>query len=105
MKKLLYIIVLMAMVLGCSQENPGARYGGADGFAFGAPVLNLEVGSEEGTLLVPIYRTGFGVTSASVTCTYETGDGLADASVTSRRYRSASRPRTGWPPTRNTGSS
>lgn len=79
MKKLLYIIILAALTVACSQENPGARYEGTDGFAFGAPVLNVEVGSEEGTLLVPIYRTGFGVSSAPVTCTYETGDGLADA--------------------------
>ena len=83
MKKLFcFLIAVFSLAASCSQENPGACYEGEDGFAFGAPVLNVEVRSEDGgLLLVPVYRSGFSVTSAAVTCSFETGEGLADASA------------------------
>lgn len=49
--------VLLLFATSCSQDAEGTIYTGGYGFAFGASVLNVETGSEDGgKVLVPIYR-------------------------------------------------
>ena len=80
MRRLLIFFALAALMLpACSDENVAALYDGRDGFAFDSGIAYVEVGPEdEGRILIPIRRAGFGVNGAKVSFETSRPDGYED---------------------------
>ena len=81
MKRLRMTAALIAACLAfsCSDGNVAALYTGEDGFAFASGIAYAEVGPEdEGRILIPIYRSGFGVNGAKVSFSVSRPDGDED---------------------------
>ena len=74
-----FIAIATCIALGaCSEKNEGPLYSGEGGFAFGAPVLNIEAVPEDGNeILVPIYRSDLKVNIADVSFEYDTAESIA----------------------------
>ena len=79
LKKLLILVATILAAVSCSDDNVAALYDGADGFAFPSGIAYVEVGPEDdGRMLIPIHRSGFGVNVAKIELTTDKPDGFED---------------------------
>ncbi|MBR1870038.1 MAG: hypothetical protein IJ799_08265 [Bacteroidales bacterium] len=79
LKTVLIFAAALVAAVSCGDGNVAALYEGADGFAFPSGIAYVEVGPEdEGRMLLPIHRSGFGVSVAKVELKTERPDGFED---------------------------